>query len=169
MRQKYPVEALAPRLTIGRLARAANVGVETIRYYQGRGLLPVPRPTGAVRYYTASLIDRIGFIKRAQSLGFSLNEVASLLDLQDGRNRRAIQAVAMARLAQIRGKLTDLRRMRQTLDELLKRCQSTGEAPACPIIEMLMGVDDSVVMVRHKATGSRLKKPPAASEASPPP
>lgn len=127
------------RLTVGRLANAANVGVETIRYYQGRGLLPVPKPVGAVRYYPAKLIDRIGFIKRAQSLGFSLGEVSTLLDLEDGRNRRAVQAVTEARLGQIRSKLLDLGRMRQTLDELLVRCQATGQTYPCPIIEALMG------------------------------
>ena len=139
MRQDRSDEAVAPELTIGRLAKAANVGVETIRYYQGRGLLPVPRPIGAVRYYAASLIDRIRFIKRAQSLGFSLAEVATLLDLQDGRNRRAVQAVTRARLTQIQGKLSDLRRIRLSLEDLLVRCQSSEKIPECPIIEALLG------------------------------
>ena len=130
-------------MTIGRLAKAAQVGVETIRYYQGRGLLPVPRATGAVRHYPSDLVDRIGFIKRAQGLGFSLQEISTLLDLADGRNRRAVQAVAKARLEQIRAKLADLTRMRQTLDELLDRCLTTGRTHPCPIVEALMGLPQS--------------------------
>lgn len=132
-------KAGSERLTIGRLAKAANVGVETIRYYQRRALLPVPKPVGAVRHYPAKLIDRIGFIKRAQSLGFSLDEVATLLNLEDGRNRRAVQAVAEVRLGQIRSKLSDLERMQSALDELIGRCRATGQAHPCPIIEALVG------------------------------
>ena len=84
------------RLTIGRLAKASAVGIETVRYYQRRVLLSVPRASGAVRYYPVDLVRRIGFIKKAQTLGFSLKEVATLLDLADGRNRRAVQSVTAA-------------------------------------------------------------------------
>jgi MerR family transcriptional regulator, mercuric resistance operon regulatory protein len=129
-------------LTIGRLAKAAHVGVETIRYYQGRGLLPVPHPTGSVRYYDPVLIDRIGFIKRSQGLGFSLQEVATLLSLADGSNRQAVQSVAAARLEQIHQKLDDLTRMQRALDDLLKKCIATGHAHPCPIIEALMSSRD---------------------------
>ena len=125
-------------LTIGRLAKASQVSIETIRYYQDRELLPMPRPTGRIRHYPPDLVDRIGFIKKAQGLGFSLREVSTLLDLADGRNRRAVQAVTSARLDQIRVKLEDLTRMRDTLDELLERCQTTGRAHPCPIVEALM-------------------------------
>jgi MerR family mercuric resistance operon transcriptional regulator len=126
-------------LTIGRLAKAAGVGVETVRYYQSRGLLRVPAATGGFRVYPAAVIDRIAFIKRAQALGFSLDEVRSLLDLEDGRNRRAIQSVTQARLSQIQDKLTDLHRMREVLSELLHRCTQTAPMQACPIIETLAG------------------------------
>ena len=125
--------------TIGQLAKASSVGVETIRYYQRRGLLPVPKPQGATRYYSARLIDRIGFIKRAQTLGFSLDEVSTLLDLEDGRNRRAVQVVATARLAQVRSKLSDLRRMQSALGDLIERCRATADLHPCPIIEALVG------------------------------
>lgn len=126
------------RMTIGRLAKAAGVGVETIRYYQGRGLLPVPKAAVGFRQYPASMVQRIGFIKRAQGLGFSLDEVASLLDLEDGRNRRAIQAVTRCRLEQIDDKLGDLRRMQSVLRNLLEECEVTGRASPCPIIAALM-------------------------------
>ena len=125
-------------LTIGRLARAAGVGVETIRYYQGRSLLPVPPPSGGTRYYAPSLVDRIGFIKRAQGLGFTLQEIATLLDLADGRNRGAVRTVTSARLEQIRDKVRDLSRMEATLNHLLAMCISTGEVQPCPIIEALV-------------------------------
>lgn len=98
-------------LTIGRLAKAAHVGTETIRYYQRRGLLPLPGASGAVRRYPPVLVTRIAFIKKAQGLGFSLNEIGTLLDLADGRNRRAVQTVAVARLAEIEMKLYGLSRM----------------------------------------------------------
>jgi MerR family mercuric resistance operon transcriptional regulator len=126
-------------LTIGRLAKAAGVGVETVRYYQSRGLLRVPAANGGFRVYPAATIDRIAFIKRAQALGFSLDEVRSLLDLEDGRNRRAIQSVTQARLGQIEDKLADLHRMRRALSDLLHRCRETGPTQACPIIETLAG------------------------------
>jgi MerR family mercuric resistance operon transcriptional regulator len=141
MNKMEPMDADHAGLTIGRLAKAAKVGVETIRYYQRRGLLPVPKAVGAVRYYPSKLIDRIGFIKRAQSLGFSLEEVSTLLDLEDGRNRRAVQAVAQARLGQFRSKLSDLQRMQTTLHELVERCHATGQAYPCPIIEALKSSD----------------------------
>jgi MerR family mercuric resistance operon transcriptional regulator len=130
-------------LTIGRLAKVAGIGVETIRYYQARRLLPVPRAVGAFRRYSPAMVDRIAFIKRAQALGFSLDEVRTLLDLEDGRNRREIQAVTHARLAQIEDKLFGLQRMRSTLVELLERCRSTGQAHPCPIIESLVGAGPS--------------------------
>ena len=138
MRNEQATSNVERTLTIGRLARAAGVGVETIRYYQGRGLLPVPPSTGAVRYYATALVDRIGFIKRAQGLGFTLDEIATLLDLADGRNRRAVRAVTSARLEQVRSKLDDLSRMQRSLDELLAHCIATGDVYPCPIIEALV-------------------------------
>ncbi len=127
-------------LTIGRLARAADVGIETIRYYQRRKLLPTPDPkTGSVfRTYPVELVDRIRFIKRAQQLGFSLDEIATLLQLEDGTNRRAIRKVADARLAQIREAMADLRRMAETLSHLIEHCEATGQAHSCPIIDALI-------------------------------
>ncbi|GAP34136.1 mercuric resistance operon regulatory protein [Piscinibacter sakaiensis] len=115
------------------------MGVETVRYYQSRGLLRVPAANGGFRVYPAATIDRIAFIKRAQTLGFTLDEVRTLLDLEDGRNRRAIQSVTQARLGQIEDKLADLHRMREALSELLHRCKQTGPMQACPIIETLAG------------------------------
>jgi MerR family mercuric resistance operon transcriptional regulator len=121
-------------LTIGRLARAADVGVETIRYYQDRQLLPVPASDGAFRHYPLSLVDRIRFIKRAQELGFSLEEVRELLQLEDGADRVSIRRVAGERLSQIEVKLADLKRMQRVLKDLLTECEHTRAGLPCPII-----------------------------------
>lgn len=121
-------------LTIGRLARAAAVGVETIRYYQDRQLLPVPPSDGAFRYYPLGLVARIRFIKRAQELGFSLEEVRELLLLEDGADRASIRRVAADRLSQIEAKLSDLRRMQRVLKGLLTACEHTRAGLPCPII-----------------------------------
>ena len=124
-------------LTIERLARAAGVGVETVRYYQQRELLAIPEANGAFRYYPAEFVERIRFIKRAQELGFSLDEIAALLRLQDGANRASIRDIATARLRQINAKLRDLRRMQRALKQLVIECEHTKANWPCPIIEIL--------------------------------
>lgn len=124
-------------LTIGRLARAADVGIATIRYYQQRSLLPIPPSSGSFRRYPVALIDRIRFIKRAQDLGFSLDEIAGLLGLQDGMDRKTIRAITAERLGQIEAKLAELERMRQALRQLLATCEQTDQGRPCPIIENL--------------------------------
>lgn len=128
---------MSESLTIGRLARAAGVGVETIRYYQERKLLPVPPSTGSFRYYPVGMVDRIRFIKRAQELGFSLEEVSELLHLEQGADRASIRDIASHRLAQIEHKLSDLRRMQRVLKHLVAECESTGSDLPCPIIDTL--------------------------------
>lgn len=128
-------------LTIGKLAKVAGVGVETIRYYQQRGLLPVPESTGAYRHYPVSLGSRIRFIKRAQELGFSLIEVAELLSLEDGIDRASIRQIASTRLEEIQAKLADLNRMKNTLSHLIHECEHTGKEQPCPIISTLTSDD----------------------------
>lgn len=128
---------LPATLTIGRLARAAGVGIETVRYYQQRGLLPVPGRTGGFRHYPGALVQRIRFIKRAQELGFTLEEIAGLLSLQDGTDRSSIRRITTARLDQVRSKLADLARMRRTLEHLLHECESGAQNAPCPIIATL--------------------------------
>lgn len=125
-------------LTIGRLARAAGVGVETIRYYQQRGLLPVPTAEGSFRQYPVALTARIHFIKRAQELGFSLDEITELLRLEDGANRSSIRRIATERLVQIEKKLADLKRMQKTLKHLVIECEHTRRDLPCPIIASLV-------------------------------
>ena len=147
---------ISQSLTIGRLARAADVGVETIRYYQDRKLLPVPESDGAFRYYPMSLVDRIRFIKRAQELGFSLEEVRELLQLEDGADRASIRRVATDRLSQIEAKLADLKRMQRVLKGLLTECEHTRADLPCPIIGTIRerstrpAVEASVALRRSK-------------------
>ena len=127
----------ADTLTIGRLARAASVGVETIRYYQQRGLLPVPEQKSTFRQYPLALVDRIRFVKRAQELGFLLEEVGELLQLEDGVDRASIRRIASDRLAQIETKLKDLKRMQGALRHLIDACAHTDAGMPCPIIATL--------------------------------
>ena len=131
-------------LTIGRLARAAEVGVETIRYYQRRALLPTPDAgSSAFRSYPPALVDRIRFIKRSQELGFTLEQVGNLLQLEDGNNRPAIRELAGDKLSQIREKIADLQKMERVLAHLLHECAATGQAAPCPIIAALAGQADA--------------------------
>ena len=131
-------------LTIGRLAKAAGVGIETIRYYQRRELIPIPKTDlGTFRAYPIEVVDRVRFIKRAQELGFTLDEISTLLTLDDGINRRAIRKVASDRLIQIRTKLADLSQMERALSDLIQTCETQGRAAKCPIIAALSGVQNS--------------------------
>ena len=124
-------------MTIGRLAKAVGVGVETVRYYQERALLPVPSSDGGYRQYPIAFVDRIRFIKRAQELKFSLDEIASLLAPQDGTDQLSIRAVATARVRQIETKLADLQPMHQTLRKVLHACEHSSADMPCPIIEAI--------------------------------
>jgi Hg(II)-responsive transcriptional regulator len=124
-------------MTIGRLARAAGVGIETIRYYQKRNLLPLPATVGAYRQYPLSLAERIRFIKRAQELGFALDEISELLRLEEGADRASIRQITSARLQQVERKLSDLRRMQKVLRHLVTQCEHTRADLPCPIIATL--------------------------------
>ena len=122
-------------MTIGRLAKAAGVHVETIRFYQRRGLLVQPRrPLAGVRRYGEEAVARVRFIKRAQDIGFALAEVAELLRLE--RGCRDAHDLAAKKLADVERRLSDLRRVRATLGELIAKCEG-GRSPGCPIIDAL--------------------------------
>lgn len=125
-------------LTIGALARAAGVGVETIRFYQRKGLLSEPdRPYGGIRRYGDADAERLRFIKSAQRLGFSLDEVADLLQLEDGAHCDEARALAEHKLADVRERIVDLRRMEEALAGLVDCCAANGETVACPLIASL--------------------------------
>ena len=130
------------KLTIGKLATAAEVGVDTVRFYERAGLLKRPQRTPAgYRLYSESDVARLRFIRRAKALGFSLDEIAELLRLNDGRGRRsAVRAVAQQRLNEIEQKLSELGRMRDTLRQLVHECHGDGSIAGCPIIEAVLPV-----------------------------
>ena len=125
-------------LTIGALAKQAGVHVETIRYYQRRGLLAEPKkPLGGYRHYPPDTAKRVRFIKRAQALGFTLEEVIGLLRLDAATACAETRELAAHKLALIEQKLTELGAMRRGLARLVAKCDSGGNA-ACPIIQMLV-------------------------------
>lgn len=125
-------------LTIGALATAAGVGVETIRFYQRRGLLSEPvRARGSVRRYGPADLARLRFVKAAQRSGFSLDEVAQLLQLDDGTRCAQAREIATHRLHDVRQRLADLRRIEAALDGLVQRCTGARGRVACPLIDAL--------------------------------
>lgn len=128
----------AGTMTIGGLAKAAGVNVETIRYYQRRGLLPEPdRPYGSIRRYRNSDAARLSFIRTAQRLGFSLNEIAELLRLEDGTHCAEASALAEHKLKDVREKLADLRRIERVLAERVHACHERQGRVTCPLIASL--------------------------------
>lgn len=134
---------MAGRLTIGRLAEAAGVNVETVRYYQRRGLLrEPPRPLGGVRSYTGQDAARIAFIKASQRLGFTLEQAGQLLRLDAGMQCKAAANLASVHLVDVRARLQDLTRIEAALSELLERCEHRAGKIACPLIVALRAGTD---------------------------
>lgn len=132
------MDACCDSMTIGVLAAAAGVNVETIRFYQRRRLLGEPnRPLGGIRRYGRNELARLHFIKAAQRLGFSLDEIGELLRLDDGAHCTAARRIAEHKLHDVRQKLADLRRIESALAELVERCRSTGGSIKCPLIGSL--------------------------------
>ncbi len=126
-------------IRISELARKAGVHVETIRYYQGIGLLPRPRrEQGAIRRYGADDLKRVRFIKRAQALGFSLEEIALLLGLSDGDHCAETKALAETKLAMVEEKISDLAAIRNVLAGLVSECAKGSRKSGCPIIDALV-------------------------------
>lgn len=128
----------AEELTIGAFAGIAGVNVETIRFYQRKGLLPKPdRPYGCIRRYGEPDVARLKFVKSAQRLGFSLDEVAGLLKLEDGTRCDDARALAEQKLQDVRGKLRDLRRIESALRRLVENCRARRGTVRCPMIAAL--------------------------------
>lgn len=127
-------------LTIGVFAEAAGVNVETIRFYQRKGLLREPdKPYGSIRRYGESDVVRVRFVKSAQRLGFSLDQVAGLLKLDDGTHCDDARQLAEHKLADVRSKLTDLRRIERALTTLVHNCCASHGTVSCPLIGSLQG------------------------------
>ena len=128
----------ATTATASAAAKAAQVNVETLRYYEREGLLPAP-PRGAngYRQYDDAALKRLRFIRRAQELGFSLAQVRELLRLDDGLNCRAAQTLARDKLEGVERQIADLKRMRFRLKQTLAACERGGRA-RCPLIDTLL-------------------------------
>jgi Predicted transcriptional regulators len=127
-------------LSIGQVARRAEVGIETIRFYEREGLLEEPpRRASGYRQYSEQVVKRIHFIKRAQKLGFSLKEISELLLLRvDGQTScEEVKQHAEAKIAEVERKLAELQRMQQALLQVAALCTGQGPASNCPMLEAL--------------------------------
>ena len=120
-------------LTIGSLAQAAGVGVETVRFYQRKGLVDEPARAGGIRRYDGRDVDRLRFIKRAQAAGFTLAEIAELIALDAGEDRARARQLAKARIVALDAKIAELKEARTSLARLAKECGEGRDGP-CPII-----------------------------------
>ena len=128
------------QLTIAWLAREAAVNVETIRFYQRKQLLDEPpRPLGGVRCYTMEDVARVRFIKSAQRIGFTLAEIAVLLQLEDGTHCHEAQTIAEHKLEDVQSRIVELQRMAAALQGLVRACGSAKGKIKCPLIAALQG------------------------------
>lgn len=126
--------------TIGKVASGAGVNVQTVRYYERRGLLPQPQRTSSgYRQFGPDTVPRIRFIKRAQELGFSLGEIETLLSLRvdPRRNCTEVELQALQTIERIDGKLHELERMKSALSELVSACRNNAATSECPVLEAL--------------------------------
>jgi MerR family mercuric resistance operon transcriptional regulator len=127
-------------LTIGQLAKKARVNVETVRYYERRGLIPEPpRREAGYRQYSQDAIARIQFIKRAKELGFSLKEISELLSLRVDPDATGgdVKRQTEAKIADVEEKIRSLQRMKKALAKLAASCNGRGPTSECPILEAL--------------------------------
>jgi Hg(II)-responsive transcriptional regulator len=133
-------------LKIGEVAARASVNVQTLRYYERRGLLPrPPRSESNYRLYSDDTVRRVRFVKRAQELGFSLGEIRGLLDLRVGPRATCadVRRRTQAKIAEIEEKIWTLRSMKRVLDSLAATCSGRGPVAECPILDSLDEEPDS--------------------------
>lgn len=132
-------------LTIGRLARSAGVGVETIRFYEREGLLAQPnrRPSG-YRQYPADAVKRVRFIRHAKELGFTLKEIQELLDLRVNPTTTCadVRQRAKEKVTDVEGRIAALNRIKLTLQQLVETCRGKGPKEECPILAVLDREED---------------------------
>ncbi len=141
-------------LTIGRLARAAGVNLDTVRYYERSALMPEPQRSDAgYRLYSGKDLERLKFIRGAKSLGFSLEEIRYLLALVDSNGDRAeVRALAAARLDDMNRRLAEMQQARNVLSGLVTTCSGHGSVRDCPIVE-------AVVAAQPASSSSNSRKP----------
>lgn len=145
-------------LTIGMLARCADVGVETVRFWERRGLVcRPPRPAGGYRAYPEETIARIRFIRQAQALGFTLQEIAALLALRvaPGVDCAAVRARAAAKLADAKTRLAELERICAALSKLVAACPGSGAVVHCTILDALSAAAEPVARASVQRAAKR--------------
>ena len=133
-------------MRIGEVAQRAGVNLQTLRYYERRGLLPDPRGRHSrYRDYEADAVQLVRFIKEAQELGFTLKEVGELIELRDHRMRhRDVRALAAAKVEQIQNRMDRLTAIKRGLEDLIAACRTSDGSPCCPIIEAMEGASRDV-------------------------
>jgi MerR family transcriptional regulator, copper efflux regulator len=135
-------------MKIGQLAERSGVNLQTVRYYEREGLLPVaPRLASGYRTFSEETLRRLRFIKRAQELGFTLAEIRELLSLRvdPKRDRSEVRAIAKAKIADIDAKMKALAGMKQALESITMQCGGHGRASECPILESIEASEASSV------------------------
>jgi MerR family transcriptional regulator, mercuric resistance operon regulatory protein len=122
--------------TIGKAAKELGINIETIRYYEKKGLIEQPKkPSSGYRHYSQTTIKSLRFILKAKSLGFTLNEISTLLSLSG--NCKEVESLGLKKLTLIRQKIADLQRLELVICEMTKSCQRNNKSDNCPIIESL--------------------------------
>ncbi|MBS0200446.1 MAG: MerR family DNA-binding protein [Proteobacteria bacterium] len=128
----------APTLTISRLATAGGVHVETVRYYQRRRLLPEPeRPQGGIRRYSSDDVNRLQFIRRAQVIGFSLEEIAGLLAVKGSHACEETRLLTERKLTEVRQRMVELQQLESELEHLVAACCDVNAGERCPTLDHL--------------------------------
>ena len=133
-------------LNIGQVARRAGMGIDTIRYYERRGLIAEPaRKASGYRQYTEEVIARLRFVRRAKELGFSLDEIKELLSLKldPALNSSKVKQHAEAKIADIEEKVHTLQRMKRALKKLSAACSGRGSTSECPILDVLDSTEET--------------------------
>lgn len=131
-------------MTIGQVAKQAGVNIQTVRFYERKGLVtPASRRASGYRQYTPEAVKRIQFIKHAQEIGFSLREIEDLLSLRvdPGMTCADVKTRAEEKMAEVERKITKLQHMQRALEALVAQCDGHGPVSACPIIEALDAVN----------------------------
>ena len=140
---EYGVKFIMKPMTIGQLAAAAGVNVETVRYYQRRQLLATPeREAGSIARYSQGALTRLRFIKRSQALGFSLDDVQVLLSLDDGQACSSARHLGELKLTEVRHRIQTLRVLEVALQDLVSKCATAKRKVSCPLIEALTRADE---------------------------
>lgn len=121
-------------LTIGKLAEAAGVGVETVRFYQRKGLLDTPQKNGSIRRYDKSALRQLRFIRKAQEAGFTLKEIRELIRLDAAQDHQRAYELASVRLGELDKKIIEMQRARDSLSKLAHTCACAGQSKPCAIL-----------------------------------